>query len=69
MVFQGFDQVLGVRSVAPQVEVDRGAEAYGFALGEAEFFVQQLQELLHHVVVGEVGGEVHVGISKRVLAG
>ncbi|MCY1250513.1 hypothetical protein D3C76_1260260 [compost metagenome] len=53
----------GVCTVAAQVEIDRGAEADGFAFGEAKLLMQQLHELLHQVVVGEVGGEVHWGRS------
>ncbi|MCY1182159.1 hypothetical protein D9M73_227050 [compost metagenome] len=59
----------GVCTVAAQVEIDRGAEADGFAFGEAEFFMQQLHELLHQVVVGEVGGEVHCGECIRCWSG
>ncbi|CNK52334.1 Uncharacterised protein [Mycobacterium tuberculosis] len=30
-------------------------------LRQADFFVEQLQELLHLVVIGEVGSQVHGG--------
>ncbi|MOA30845.1 hypothetical protein D3C78_1519620 [compost metagenome] len=63
VVFQAFDQVPGIGTVATKVEIDRGGKADGFAFGQAYFFVQQLHELLHGVVVGEVGGEVHWGRS------
>ncbi|MNC74774.1 hypothetical protein D3C75_1261890 [compost metagenome] len=49
----------GICAVAAKIEIDRGIEADGFAFGQAEFFVQQLHEQAHGVVIGEVGGEVH----------
>ncbi|MNP86647.1 hypothetical protein D3C76_1870060 [compost metagenome] len=51
--------MLSVGAVAAEVEIDRGGEVDGFAFGEADFFVEQLHELVHGGVVGEVGSEVH----------
>ena len=48
-----------LRAVAAEFEVDRRAEAYGLALGQAYFFVNELDELVQGWVVGEGGGEVH----------
>ncbi|MNN93108.1 hypothetical protein D3C81_2114930 [compost metagenome] len=59
LFFQCFHQVPGICAVAAKIEIDRGIEADGFAFGQAEFFVQQLHEQAHGVVIGEVGGEVH----------
>jgi hypothetical protein len=36
---------------------------------QADFFVQQLQELLHDGVFGEVGGEVHGGGTQEWVRG
>jgi len=69
VVFQGFEQMLRIGTVAAQVEVDRGVEADGFAFGQTDFFVQQLHEQLHGVVVREVGGEVHCGGVRLGLGG
>ena len=59
LLFQRFHQMPRINAVTAQVEIDRGGEADGFAFGQAEFFVQQLHEQMHGVVVGEVGCEVH----------
>ncbi|GAA0417603.1 hypothetical protein GCM10008969_45990 [Pseudomonas veronii subsp. inensis] len=36
---------------------------------QADFFVQQLQELLHDGVYGEVGGEFHGGSTQEWVRG
>ena len=59
LFFQRVHQMTRIGTVAAQVEIDRGGEADGFAFGQTEFFVQQLHEQVHGVVVGEVGREVH----------
>ena len=69
LLFQRFHQMPRISAIAAQVEVDRGGEADGFAFGQAEFFVQQLHEQVHDLVVGEVGGEVHCGGVRLGLDG
>ncbi|CAI8899882.1 hypothetical protein EMIT0357P_30436 [Pseudomonas marginalis] len=44
-------------------------QADGLVFRQADFFVQQLQELLHHGVFGEVGGEVHGGGTQEWMKG
>lgn len=68
-LLQGLHKLPGFRAVAAEVEVERGFKADGFVLGQADFFVQQLQELLHHGVFGEVGGQVHGGSTQEWVRG
>lgn len=60
-LLQGFHKLPGFCAIAAEVEVKRGFKADGLVLGQADFFVQQLQKLLHDGVFGEVGGQVHSG--------
>lgn len=62
-LLQCLHQMPGVRAIATQVEIDRGVQPDGLAFRQADFFVEQLHELAHGVIVGEVWGEVHGGGS------
>ena len=60
-LLKGFHQMLGIAAITTQVEVDRGLEADGLVLGQADFFMQQLHQLAQGWCVGESAGEFHDG--------
>ena len=62
--FQGFYQMLGIRAIAAQISIDRGLEADGLVFRQADFFVQQLQQLTQGWGIREVWGEVNYSLSR-----
>ena len=59
--FKGFHQMLGIRAVATQVDIDRRFQADGLVVRQADFFMQQLHQLAQGVGVRQIGGEFHNG--------
>ena len=68
-LLQRLHKLPGFGAVAAEVEVKRGFKADGLVLGQADFFMQLLQELLHDRVFGEVGGQVHGGSTQEWVRG